>query len=63
MAQALGIDGTFNGVDLCGPASSVFIAKGQRVTSRQIRSGVRIGLGNTPEPWLSKPWNFSYTPK
>lgn len=63
LAQALGVDGTFNALDVCDPASSVFIANGQRPTPRQIRTGVRIGLGNTPEPWLSKPWNFSYNPK
>jgi DNA-3-methyladenine glycosylase len=47
-----------NGTDLCDPAASLRLepaAAGERL---EVASGPRIGLGATPEPWLSKPWRF-----
>jgi DNA-3-methyladenine glycosylase len=64
LAQALAIDGTFNGLDLCNPHSPLYLAPGPHpIPPRQIRAIPRIGINSVPEPWLSKPWNFSYTPK
>jgi len=27
----------------------------------QVVTGPRVGLGKTPEPWLSLPWRFRWT--
>lgn len=63
LAQVLAINGTFNGLDLCDPQSSLFLARSPaRVSPRSIRATPRIGINAVPEPWLSKPWNFSIRP-
>jgi DNA-3-methyladenine glycosylase len=62
LAQALAIDGTWNGIDLCAPRSALFVADGATVPARKIKATPRVGIGSTPEPWLSLPWNFSNTP-
>jgi len=62
LAQALAIDGTWNGIDLCAPRSTLFVAEGMTIPARKIKAVPRVGIGSTPEPWLSLPWNFSYTP-
>jgi 3-methyladenine DNA glycosylase Mpg len=36
----------------------LWIELGDRLAPRQISRGPRVGLGRTPEPWLSKPWRF-----
>ena len=58
-AQALGIDQRWNGADLCNPDSDVFIERTKPVPASWMATAPRVGLGNTPEPWLSRPWNFS----
>ena len=58
LTQALRIDRAFNGVDLCNRRSEVWIELGDRLAPRQIKRGPRVGLGRTPEPWLSQPWRF-----
>jgi DNA-3-methyladenine glycosylase len=62
LAQAFGLDGRWTGADLCAADADVFLAAGQRVPPAAIKIGPRVGLGRTPEPWLSRPWNFSYAP-
>ncbi len=62
LAQAFAIDTRWNGLDLCAPGSPLFIARGPGVVGSQILTVPRIGIPSTPEPWLSKPWNFSYNP-
>jgi DNA-3-methyladenine glycosylase len=58
LAQALAIDKSLNGANLCRPGSSIWIEYGWRLDDAAIGRGPRIGLGKTPEPWLSMPWRF-----
>ena len=58
LTQALRIDRDFNGVDLCNRKSDLWLEPDRSIPVRSIRRGPRIGLGATPEPWLSKPWRF-----
>jgi len=47
-----------NGLDICEAVSSLRIEPGVKPNDREIIASPRIGLGKTPEPWLSKPWRF-----
>jgi DNA-3-methyladenine glycosylase len=58
LTLALGIDGTLNNINLCDPASGLWIEAGETIPDGRIRSGPRIGIQNVPEPWRSKPWRF-----
>lgn len=58
LAQALAIDKSMNGANLCLPKSALWIENGLEVAPDQVERGPRIGLGNTPEPWLSMPWRY-----
>lgn len=58
LTQALCIDKAFNGYDLCAPMATLFIERMPAVPEAVIVRGARVGLGATPEPWLSHPWNF-----
>jgi DNA-3-methyladenine glycosylase len=58
LTQALGVDGAQNGVNLCDPASGLWIEAGQPVPDDNVLSGPRIGLYTVPEPWKSIPWRF-----
>lgn len=58
LTQALRIDRTLNGVDLCDRRSNLWLEPDRSIPTRSIAHGPRIGLGATPEPWLSKPWRF-----
>jgi DNA-3-methyladenine glycosylase len=58
LTQALGIAAGQNGLDLCSPSSELWIEPGIAVSRRHIWVTPRIGLGQTPEPWLSKPWRY-----
>lgn len=58
LAQALAIDKSLNEANLCDPDSVIWIEDAPPVPAAEIRTGPRIGLGNTPEPWLSLPWRF-----
>jgi DNA-3-methyladenine glycosylase len=60
LAQALGITGRLNGHDLCAADSRLFIEAADPVPDAQVRTGPRIGLNHTPEPWKSRPWNFTW---
>jgi DNA-3-methyladenine glycosylase len=62
IAQAFGIDRRWNGIDLCAPAADLFIERAAPVPANRVRTAPRVGLGATPEPWLSKRWNFSLRP-
>ena len=59
LCQAFGIDRQLNGVPLTEQASGLWIEPGPGFADEQVRIGPRIGLGSTPEPWLSIPWRFS----
>ena len=58
LTQALGIDGRYNGFDLCAPDAPIFIERGRSVPDEWVVTGPRIGLFTVPEPWKSKPWRF-----
>lgn len=62
LTQALGIDGTLNGIDLCSPASGLWIEPGLPVPESTIITGPRVGLYTVPEPWKSIPWRFRISP-
>jgi DNA-3-methyladenine glycosylase len=56
--QAMGIGKGENGVDLTVPTSGLWIEAGVQVPNKIVTKSPRVGLNNTPEPWLSKPWRF-----
>lgn len=58
LTQAMGIGRKENQADLTEPASPLRIEAGVRVPNSLVTKSPRVGLNNTPEPWLSKPWRF-----
>jgi DNA-3-methyladenine glycosylase len=58
LCQALGIDKALNTADLTETGAGLWIEKGVEVPDSAVTIGPRVGLNNTPEPWLSKPWRF-----
>ncbi|MBI5566420.1 MAG: DNA-3-methyladenine glycosylase [Chloroflexi bacterium] len=58
VCQALRIDRAMNGVDLTDARSDLWIEADRTVPARSIGHGPRVGIGRTPEPWLSKPWRY-----
>jgi DNA-3-methyladenine glycosylase len=58
LCQAMGITKTENGVDLTTKHDGLWIETGVQVQNSLVTKGPRVGLNNTPEPWLSKPWRF-----
>jgi len=58
ICQAMGIKKSENGADLTGTASGLWIEAGVQVPNSLVTKSPRVGLNNTPEPWLSKPWRF-----
>ena len=59
LTQALGITRAENGLDLCTHDSGLWIEQGETIPKRHVTTSPRVGLGNTPEPWLSKPWRYA----
>lgn len=58
LCQALGIEGDFNGRDLCQPGSRLFLECGDPVPNSKVKATPRVGLNTVPEPWKSIPWRF-----
>jgi len=58
LTRAMGIGKAENTADLTGTASGLWIEAGVKVPNKSVTIGARVGLNNTPEPWLSKPWRF-----
>jgi DNA-3-methyladenine glycosylase len=58
LCQAMGITKIENGVDLTEKGGGLWIEAGVKVPNSLVTKGLRVGLNNTPEPWLSKPWRF-----
>ena len=58
LTQALQIDKSFGGANLCHPDGVLWIEDAPPLPSAVICCGPRIGLGKTPEPWLSMPWRY-----
>jgi DNA-3-methyladenine glycosylase len=61
ICQALNIDGSLNGVDLCAPQAVLFLEKGAPIPDQRVTTGPRVGLNSVPEPWKSIPWRFRVT--
>lgn len=58
LCQAMGITKLENGADLTKKSGGLWIEEGIKVPNSLVTKGPRVGLNNTPEPWLSKPWRF-----
>ena len=58
LTQALGIARGENGLDCCLSNSPLTLTRGEVAPPSSVAATPRIGLGQTPEPWLSKPWRF-----
>ncbi len=58
LTRALGIDGRFNGADLCQVSDQLWIEVGEGVPDGKVVIGPRVGIDGVPEPWLSQPWRF-----
>lgn len=58
LAQALAINNSHNGIDICDSNSPIWIEELPAGVAGEIRTGPRIGLGKTPEPWFSVPWRY-----
>jgi DNA-3-methyladenine glycosylase len=58
LTQAMAIQKGENGLDFCQETSSLRIEPGAKPNAKEIVVSARIGLGRTPEPWLSKLWRF-----
>jgi DNA-3-methyladenine glycosylase len=61
LCQAMGITKSENGVDLTKRTGGLWIETGINIPNSRVTKGPRVGLNNTPEPWLSKPWRFRTT--
>ena len=58
ITKSLGLTGTQNGVNLCSKEGGLWIEQGESISAERIVAGPRVGMGSTPEPWFSMPWNF-----
>lgn len=58
LAQSLAITGDLNGACLFADDSVIWVEESRVLQEREIQTGPRIGLGKTPEPWLSVPWRY-----
>ena len=58
LTQALGITGVLNSLDLCARGAELWLEDAPPIPDDDVATGPRIGLNNTPEPWLSMPWRF-----
>jgi DNA-3-methyladenine glycosylase len=61
LAQALEIDKSLNGANLCTADGVIWLETAPAmcaVPPEAIGTGPRIGMGKTPEPWYSIPWRY-----
>ena len=58
LCQALNIDGSYNGKNICAPESPLWVEKAFKINTGQIINSPRVGIKNVPEPWRSIPWRF-----
>jgi DNA-3-methyladenine glycosylase len=58
LTQAMGLDRSMNGADICDPQSGLRIEQGIGVPGEVIRVSPRIGIKYAPEPWQSMPWRW-----
>jgi DNA-3-methyladenine glycosylase len=58
LVLALAVNHGFNQIDMTTPDAGLWIEPDQQIYDDQVRTGPRVGLGKTPEPWLTIPWRF-----
>jgi len=58
LCQALAIDRSFDGHDLCGARAELFIEKSRQMGDQFVTTTPRVGLNTVPEPWKGMPWRF-----
>ena len=58
LTQALALNKSHNGLNLCAADGVIWVEDAPAVPPNLIATGPRIGLGQTPEPWLSIPWRY-----
>lgn len=58
LAVALAIGPEFNGVDMTAPESNLWVEPDVTIPDELVRTGPRVGMGKTPEPWYSIPWRW-----
>ncbi len=56
LCQALALDGSWNGHDLCRSGSRLFVEVRPRLPEADVTWNPRVGLNSVPEPWKSIPW-------
>ena len=62
LCQALAIDRSMDGCDLCQSTSPLFVEATSHVEDTWVITGPRVGLKTVPEPWRSIPWRFRVQP-
>lgn len=55
---ALTITGALNTADMTRTDSGLWIEPDETIPDSLVRTGPRIGLGKTPEPWFTIPWRW-----
>ncbi len=55
LTKALGVDGSYGGVDLLDPSSSLTLSPGDPVDPARVRVGPRVGVAGAGAP---TPWRF-----
>ena len=58
LVLAFGITGDMNTTDMTTTDGGLWIEPDETVPDDRVRTGARVGLNTTPEPWLSLPWRF-----
>ncbi len=58
LVLAFGIGGDMNTADMTTTDAGLWIEPDKAVADAGVRTGPRVGLNTTPEPWLSLPWRF-----
>lgn len=58
LSKAMEFNQSHNGQNLCRPDSVIWIENQPSIDPNLICCGPRVGLGKTPEPWLSMPWRY-----
>jgi len=58
LVLALGISSVENTLDLTTTANNLWLEPGAPLPDDRVRTGPRVGMGKTPEPWYSMPWRW-----
>ena len=58
LTQALQINQLQNGLNITGLEGNLWIESSLVINENDVKTGPRIGIANTPEPWRNLPWRF-----